>query len=51
MLVLVLLIRLFFLDAMINIKEYIYIYDIDSSKTELLYESKNELTNSFELLE
>lgn len=29
----------------------IYTYDIDSSKTELLYESKNELINSFELLE
>lgn len=29
----------------------IYAYDIDSGKTELLYESKNELINSFELLE
>lgn len=29
----------------------IYTYDIDSGKTELLYESKNELINSFELLE
>lgn len=29
----------------------IYIYNIDSGKTELLYESKNELINSFELLE
>lgn len=29
----------------------IYTYDIDSGKAELLYESKNELINSFELLE
>lgn len=29
----------------------IYTYDIDSGKTELLYKSKNELINSFELLE
>lgn len=29
----------------------LYTYDIDSGKTELLYESKNELINSFELLE
>ncbi len=29
----------------------IYTYDIYSGKTELLYESKNELINSFELLE
>lgn len=29
----------------------IYTYDIDSGKTELLYESKNEFINSFELLE
>ena len=29
----------------------IYTYDIDSGKTELLYESKNELINSFELVE
>ena len=29
----------------------IYTYDIDSGKTELLYESKNELINSFGLLE
>ena len=29
----------------------IYTYDIDSGKTELLYESENELINSFELLE
>ena len=29
----------------------IYTYDIDSGKTELLYESKNELIKSFELLE
>ncbi len=29
----------------------IYTYDIDSGKTELLYESKNELIHSFELLE
>lgn len=50
MLVLVLLIRLFFLDAMIK-HQGIYTYDIDSGKTELLYESKNELINSFELLE
>ena len=28
-----------------------YMYDIDLGKTELLYESKNELINSFELLE
>ena len=29
----------------------IYAYDIDPGKTELLYESKNEFINSFELLE
>lgn len=29
----------------------LYTYDIDSGKTELLYKSKNELINSFELLE
>lgn len=29
----------------------LYTYDIDSGKTELLYESNNELINSFELLE
>ena len=29
----------------------IYTYDIDSGKTELLYEFKNELINSFELLD
>ena len=32
-------------------RQGIYTYDIDSSKTELLYKSKNELINSFELLE
>lgn len=29
----------------------IYTYDVDSGKTELLYESKNGLINSFELVE
>ena len=34
-----------------NKHQGIYTYDIDLGKTELLYESKNELINSFELLE
>ena len=50
MLVLVLLIRLFILSNK-DKHQGIYTYDIDSGKTELLYESKNELINSFELLE
>ena len=34
-----------------NKHQGIYTYDVDPGKTELLYESKNELINSFELLE